>query len=868
MGLYKDGLGNVVEVADDYAATHGYKSYTTDEQISKGIIEGIESRGDDSLLGAIKTGVGGVASGLTLGISDMALGGLGTKNQNEEMLANIKANQNWRTGGEILGAVGGAFLGAGPAGFLSRGATEVAEQGLTRGGIGGTLQALGAYGVEGAVQNAGQYLGMAAISDREVTAEGLAGALGTGFAFSAGGSGVMLGLEKGTIAARRMFSKVMDGGGAASAATKWESRIDDVLKADSQTLTAAKQELASIEAAEQAALVARTRAGTFVKEERLYASRAVDDVPTSMADDVSRATPDAPTPRATPTPDVPDAPIISAELTARKEVLQEAIPDFEKMLERQLAATKQGLDDGLSLKDLNAKRADSANDMFNKQLEDAQFRVRDAGDDLERQAALDDLADLEKRTLTPDNHVDSIVKKAEELTGYEKASAKLTEAVGDGAHPLSKENAAAFRAAEDQALDQASRRTTRAIDDAETFGPAKMSSKERVGYAKERYAEADIAHAQVKTQKLEAKQAVKQAQADDAARRDAAGVVSLKGQPSTGNKTGFLGAAENLGSAAEVLNMVGVGVPSAADIPVIGPLLSTYLKFKAVGKALGGRVPATGEAKAAAFAAQTKDRIARSVDRMLGLVERTAPKLKQPAGIVGAALSRRIYDDGEADAKENASLQEKAAVRVRELAAYVSTPGAIEKDVRRELRDVSDPDLIEAVERHRRAAYEYLLKNAPKAPPNDPLSKKQWQPSAATSVSLGRRIAVVNDPEAALEAVNHLQVTLDHAETLKNVYPKLFQAAQERLMNRAAEIKSSLPYRTQVQASLLFDIPLASSLQPDNMAILQSSYQASPAPAPGMQGPQPAQPPVPSIAGGGNLTPLYQTSADRSALRR
>ena len=887
MGLYKDRLGLVVEADDAFAQGQGFTPYSAGEQVhdlqNEAVTELGEARG---WMGDASAGLTGLASGLTLGLSDSVVASGLTGSERRRLSAEINANQNWRTAGEITGAVAGAFLGAGPSGFLSNASSRVAEAGLARGGLLGTAKAIGAYGVEGAIQNAGQYIGLSAIHDRDITAEGLSGALGTGFAFSGGASGAMLGITKGTIAARRLWSKAMDGGEDATllATQKWEQQADAIMRADSDTLKAAKQELADIDAAEMQALSVKMQQNATLKAERAYAARAAGEVPVApgVVDDalppVAGLADDAVTPTMAGGED-------TLGLSTRKQQLNEAIQEYEaaqgSILERQLLATKQGLDDGASIRDLNARRADEAYELYNKQIDDAHDKIKNAGDDFERQAAVDELTELEARGFngaTNDDLVGDVAKHAEGITKYESASAKLADAVGDSAHPLSKEAAEAYRAAEGDATESMLNRTTREIEDTGTFGPfeevgpTKLSSKERVQYAKQRYAEADADVAAIKAKKFEAKQTVKRAEADNTARIQAAEQVSFGGKSSTGGQGGQtgLGRAADAGAIYETLSMAGV-VPSANAIPIIGPLLGTYLKYRAAKSLVGrftGRVPATGEAKAAAFAAQTKERVAKAVDRMLGVVERTTPKLVQPTAIIGAALSRRIYDDGEPDAKEKDSIGKKTAVRVRELSSYVNTPGAIERDVRKEMRGVTDPALIEAVEKHRRLAYEYLLKTAPKAPPNDPLSKKEWQPSPAEATSFGRRVAVVNDPAAALEAVQHLQVTLDHAETLKNVYPKLFAAAQERLMQQATKIQASVPYKTQAQAALLFDIPLHSSLQPDNMRVLQSAYQDSNAAPASPQGPVPAQPPAPSIAGGANLTPLYQTSADRSALRR
>ena len=156
---------------------------------------------------------------------------------------------------------------------------------------------------------------------------------------------------------------------------------------------------------------------------------------------------------------------------------------------------------------------------------------------------------------------------------------------------------------------------------------------------------------------------------------------------------------------------------------------------------------------------------------------------------------------------------------------------------------------------------EYLLENAPKVPPQSPLIKQKVVPSPAVAIDFARRYEAVNDPASIYERIENEQamITLQAAETLRRVYPQLFALSQQRLMEQAQKITSSVPQRQRVNMSLLYDIPLDPSMDPDNMKILQQSFVRKPAPVPTAQGATP----TPSIANPVNLTALYQTTADR-----
>jgi hypothetical protein len=325
--------------------------------------------------------------------------------------------------------------------------------------------------------------------------------------------------------------------------------------------------------------------------------------------------------------------------------------------------------------------------------------------------------------------------------------------------------------------------------------------------------------------------------------------------------------AEGLG-VLEILDLP--GMPKVSDLPVVGPLLGAWLKFRTLKAALGrkmGRVAATADAKAAAAASRTRDRIARAVDKSLGFTQAAGKATARYAPKAAGVLASRIYDDGLPDAKKDAGLQEVTATRVRELAAYVNTPNAIENDVRKQLVGISDPDLIAAAEAHRRAMMEYLLANAPKGPEQGMIQTVKWLPPAAEAMSFARRYEAATAPADVWERIaeQHAMITLEAGDALRNVYPQLFLQAQQRVQQRVSENKASIPYRTRVQMSLLYRLPLDSALEAGNLKITQSVYERKPTVAPpAMQG----QPPMPSVAGDTDLTAIYQTTADRNALRR
>ncbi len=1083
MGKFYNSEGQVVEVDDEVARAHDWAPVGEAAQFQTNVADAADARKNArGAVGTLQAALTGFTSGATLGLSDVLIANTFSEGDRETLAGEIDAHPTARLGGEITGMVGSAFAGGStPAGYLSKQTNKAFDVGRAVGGVRGNLAALAAVGTEGAIQNAGQYIGHAALEDREVTAEGLAGATGTGFAFGTAGGVAAMGIQKGTIAARRMFSKVMGSGedAAATAAANWTKTSDEVMEAHTATADVARKRLQDITTATDEANIAAQNAAVAVKQEQAFAARAGQgkkapistpeapvDIPKSvpgsgLVDDLlpkgSFADGMVSGRKVAPMPEPPAA-MVGADFDSR---MANMISDAQEPglvgaqraffdagtptaagamtdLESQLAGTKALIDGGNDIGTVGASvrntfvdavhtAADKAQkfgnskafissvynnmdaafkpgslDEFKKLIdverkagtikmgradlvaamdsklvaasetkvagadfhfiqtkpavlgkamakeaadltrvleefesakaaltshlqkpsaalttiekrlggvrsgdglvqtplepgdvqklresagtqvktprkmlkeldaahETALMKADNAVDETSRAAAMKEAEAIEQQlshSALPDDLIGDVAKATKDFARFEKAAADLADAVGEGAHPITMEAASMYRKASDDAVRKTMDRTMRAAEDADTFGPAYASPKERMNYAKANKADAEAAHGKLQTEQFEAQKAY------DAAKQTLGDAKRAMPKPAKASKTkgGDGMALLGLNELADI-----PGMPKASDLPVIGPLLSAWLKYRTVKAAWGkftGRVPATADAKAASLAARTKDRIAVSVDRMLGSVEHGAAVARRPISTVAVALSRRIYDDGEPDADPKASLQQKAAVRIREITNYVGTPGAIANDVRRELRDVSDPDLIAAAEKHREAMLNYALEKAPKIPAQNPLVKTPWEPSPAASMDLARRLEVINDPASVYEAVHSMSLSLAAAETLRACYPKLFALGQERLMTQAAKISATVPYPQRVQMSLLFDVPLDDSLDPENMKIVQDACYAPP-PAPPVDATgapvMPSTPPVPSIAGDVNMSALHQVAPDAGSQRR
>lgn len=467
-----------------------------------------------------------------------------------------------------------------------------------------------------------------------------------------------------------------------------------------------------------------------------------------------------------------------------------------------------------------------------------------AAEPAERAAALAEAHGIEQQLTgmgpAPAAASDDIARIAPAITKYERKSAELVEVLGDVAPPLAREQAAAFRAAEDAADRKIMDRATRAVDDGiempqvgrDRRPSANAPAAPKLVTSKQEMRNADAAYKRARAIETEAKIGAKSAAEQAKTARATAGAPPTP----TPGKPSMLGA---IATAVGLAGELGIpGVPKPHDIPVIGPLLSAYIKYRALKATAGrfvGRVAATGDTRAAALVARTKDKIATAVDRSLGLVAAAAPRARPGFVAASGVIGRRLFDDGAPDAPKDASRQEQAAVRIREIITAASRPDMITALVRREMHDVVDPDLIAAAEQHLIARFAHLADVVPKPPPDNAYAQRPWTPSPSATHELEQRLAVIHDPALALAVIHDPQHALSSpaaADTFRKAHPELFELAKQRLIGRLDDMEEPMPRDARLRASAFFQIPLDISLDPSHIAIVRAPEPPEPHPSP------------------------------------
>jgi hypothetical protein len=121
----------------------------------------------------------------------------------------------------------------------------------------------------------------------------------------------------------------------------------------------------------------------------------------------------------------------------------------------------------------------------------------------------------------------------------------------------------------------------------------------------------------------------------------------------------------------------------------------------------------------------------------------------------------------------------------------------------------------------------YIDMIIPKPPaPRSPFqSRINWRPSDSEVFSFAQKLQVLEDPLMVLDALENGTLTQNHMDALQTVFPVVFQEIQKKAMEVAMSgMELPMDYSKRIKLSMLLDVPLDSSLMPEKVAYLQSSF--------------------------------------------
>lgn len=379
----------------------------------------------------------------------------------------------------------------------------------------------------------------------------------------------------------------------------------------------------------------------------------------------------------------------------------------------------------------------------------------------------------------PVDFADDLSQTAPMITKHEAAHADLAEALGVEAPTASAERAQEFRAAQSAAQEKAAVQTATAADALE-----------------------------------KAPQATK----------------SLAGQ--------LLGRATDMGTTYEALRMMGVPLPDPGKIPVIGKVLSAYLKAKLLGKAFGGHaggILSSAETTIAAKSAAIRQRVYKAADAMLDGGTKATGKLSEIGGGPAAVLARQLFDkQPKAPVMPNVEMPPKDSIGALYLARAAEVnaamkPGAVADAVKARV-NTSDPEaLAEIIGTHMRKLQ--VVADAMPRPSGPPalIDGTPWLPSKADLAKWTRVIAAVENPANVFERAATGTASMAEIDAVRQVYPSLYADGQARIMSQIANGDvGKLTTWAKAAISRTWDIPVDHMSRPDIAAFMQAGYQPQP----------------------------------------
>ena len=285
--------------------------------------------------------------------------------------------------------------------------------------------------------------------------------------------------------------------------------------------------------------------------------------------------------------------------------------------------------------------------------------------------------------------------------------------------------------------------------------------------------------------------------------------------------------AENLGQAAEVLHMLGVNVPDPKDIPIVGPLLSMYLKAK-VGLRMLGKVGGSPEAVIAGKAAGMRNKIAEAVSGALEAAQNGVRRASPAAIPTATALGHALFRSPDSKRAAASTAAEMFAARTAEL-AEASRPGAIEQEIQRRV-GASDPAVMDAIADTTRRKLAFLDGKRPR-PMNPEIGEQGWTPDKQRMADWARYVQAADHPEEVFAQLGRGQMPSHEAlETVRTVYPRLWQEAQVQAAQALSKGTTDLPYAARVRLSVVFGVPFDSSVSKGFQAMVQMPAQPPHAP--------------------------------------
>ncbi|AKU96997.1 hypothetical protein AKJ09_03661 [Labilithrix luteola] len=234
-------------------------------------------------------------------------------------------------------------------------------------------------------------------------------------------------------------------------------------------------------------------------------------------------------------------------------------------------------------------------------------------------------------------------------------------------------------------------------------------------------------------------------------------------------------------------------------------------------------------------------RMGKGTRQLVGKTETEAAQagLRPPKG-PGEGFFSQLFKSTKAAADSSGSVAraggvkvEKYAQEARQISALQSNPQALSARIGDALGPMANaaPKTTAAATTTAMRGLAFL---ASKMPPSrqDPYSlQPQFQPTTRASdaeISQFQRYRqALDNPTSLPEWAAKGTLTHEHVEAVKAVYPKLYEQMRTQVFNDLVDSKSPVPYGRRIALGILLDLPTDQTLAPDFMQAIQATFTAS-----------------------------------------
>lgn len=276
---------------------------------------------------------------------------------------------------------------------------------------------------------------------------------------------------------------------------------------------------------------------------------------------------------------------------------------------------------------------------------------------------------------------------------------------------------------------------------------------------------------------------------------------------------------------------VGGVVGLAAGDPVTG--LASAAAHKVI-RERGNAFAANAAYRLSKLAAVKKasDAVASRVDKAVARFVSGARTVAAPA-TVQTLFNTSFSPSNVVPMRKVASRKDAAKERARELAEFVSDPGAVTDRIAMAMSGLEEsaPGISGQAAITASKALQFLHARAPKNPMSvhttQPLLD-DWQPNDAEVSKFERYVRAAFDPMTVLEDLESGTLTKEGVETMRELYPQLHAMTLEKLSEKLSQKKDRLPYEDRVNLSLLLGVPVDDTMRPDFISRTQQMWAEKP----------------------------------------